>query len=74
MIVNVSDENCFTNGYLDTMIDCIPGLEGFHLKDLPGYIRTTDINSGELDYVMESVKATRKVSIYRLSIVYHVHV
>ncbi|KAI3739472.1 hypothetical protein L2E82_29877 [Cichorium intybus] len=62
MIVNVSNENCFTNGYLDTMIDCIPGLERFRLKDLPGYIRTTYINSGELDYVIESVKATRKVS------------
>ncbi|KAI3722345.1 hypothetical protein L2E82_33381 [Cichorium intybus] len=56
------DESCFTNGYLDTVINWIPGLEAFSLKDLPGYVRNTDPNEAGYKYVLESVKATRKVS------------
>ncbi|KAI3739477.1 hypothetical protein L2E82_29882 [Cichorium intybus] len=61
-LIPLKDESCFTNGYLDTVIDSIPGLEGFRLKDLPGYIRTTDLKSADSNYVIESIKATRKVS------------
>ncbi|KAJ0010503.1 hypothetical protein Pint_32887 [Pistacia integerrima] len=32
------------NGYLDTVVDWIPGLEGIRLRDLPTFIRTTDPN------------------------------
>ncbi|KAL4561517.1 hypothetical protein LXL04_033684 [Taraxacum kok-saghyz] len=61
-LIPLKDESCFTNGYLETVIDGIPELEGFRLKDLPGYIRTTNSNSEEYTYVIESIKATRKVS------------
>ncbi|KAL7615542.1 hypothetical protein Lser_V15G03282 [Lactuca serriola] len=61
-LIPFKDESCFTNGYLDTVIDSIPGLEGFRLKDLPGYIRTTNPNDDSYNYVVECVKATRRVS------------
>ncbi|GJN33135.1 hypothetical protein PR202_gb21702 [Eleusine coracana subsp. coracana] len=43
--VPFKDESCFTNGYLDTPVDWIPGmLPGLRLRDLPTFIRTTDPN------------------------------
>ncbi|XP_023743753.1 UDP-glycosyltransferase 85C2 [Lactuca sativa] len=61
-VIPLKDESCYTNGYLDTVTDWIPGMEGFTLKDLPGYVRTIDPNEAGYNYVLESVKATRRVS------------
>ncbi|KAL4559671.1 hypothetical protein LXL04_031814 [Taraxacum kok-saghyz] len=61
-IIPLKDDSCLTNGYLDTTIDWIPGMEGFRLKDFPGYVRTTDLNEPSFNYVIESSKTTRKVS------------
>ncbi|KAI3511261.1 hypothetical protein L1887_18410 [Cichorium endivia] len=61
-IIPLKDESYLTNGYLDTVIDWIPGLEGFRLKDLPGYVRTIDANDVDYRFNIESIKATRKVS------------
>lgn len=36
------DEACLSNGYLDTVIDWIPGLRHIRLRDLPTFLRTTD--------------------------------
>ncbi|XP_023768837.1 UDP-glycosyltransferase 85C2 isoform X1 [Lactuca sativa] len=61
-LIPLKDESCITNGYLDTVIDCIPGLEGFRLKDIPAYIRPTRYpNDADYNYVIQSIKATRKV-------------
>ncbi|URE30108.1 UDP-Glycosyltransferase [Musa troglodytarum] len=38
----LKDESFLTNGYLDTPIDWIVGLENIRLRDLPSLIRTTD--------------------------------
>ncbi|KAL4561591.1 hypothetical protein LXL04_033761 [Taraxacum kok-saghyz] len=61
-LIPLKDESCLTNGYLDTVIDSIPGLEGFRLRDIPTYFRTTNPNDLDYNFVIESVKATRKVS------------
>ncbi|KAK9111013.1 hypothetical protein Scep_018532 [Stephania cephalantha] len=52
----MSDESCFTNGYLDTKIDWIPGLEGIRLRDFLAFIRTTDPNAIMLHYNIEQLK------------------
>lgn len=39
----VADTSCLTNGYLDTTIDWIPGMNNIKLKELPTYLRTTDL-------------------------------
>ncbi|XP_077214218.1 7-deoxyloganetin glucosyltransferase-like [Tasmannia lanceolata] len=54
--IPLKDENCFTNGYLDTTIDFIPGMEGFRLKDLPTFIRTTNHDDIMLNYDLENSK------------------
>ncbi|XP_074557464.1 UDP-glycosyltransferase 85A3-like [Curcuma longa] len=38
----LKDASCLSNGYLDTPIDWIPGLENLRLRDFPSFIRTTD--------------------------------
>ena len=42
-----------TNGYLDTKVDCIPGLQNFRLKDLTDYIRSTDPNDVMVEFFIE---------------------
>jgi len=48
--VPLKDESDLTNGYLDTAIDWIPGMEGVRLKDIPSFIRTTDPDDVMLNY------------------------
>nr|GEU56239.1 7-deoxyloganetin glucosyltransferase-like [Tanacetum cinerariifolium] len=38
-LVNKVDPSFLVNGYLDTVIDCIPGMSGIRLKDIPPFIR-----------------------------------
>ncbi|WVZ73600.1 hypothetical protein U9M48_021886 [Paspalum notatum var. saurae] len=38
----LKDESCLTNGYLDTVLDWVPGMPGIRLRDMPSFIRTTD--------------------------------
>ncbi|XP_020222297.1 7-deoxyloganetin glucosyltransferase [Cajanus cajan] len=52
-ILPFKDKSYLTNGYLDTKVDCIPGLQNFRLKDLPSYIRITDPNDFMLEYFIE---------------------
>ncbi|KAL7618471.1 hypothetical protein Lser_V15G03145 [Lactuca serriola] len=61
-LIPLKDESYLTNGYLDTIIDWIPGFEAIRLKDLPGYVRTTDPNDVDYNFVIECAKATRKIS------------
>uniref|UniRef100_A9X3L6 Glycosyltransferase n=1 Tax=[Ixeris] dentata var. albiflora TaxID=190261 RepID=A9X3L6_9ASTR len=56
------DESWSTNGYLETVVDSISGLEGFRIRDIPAYFRTTDPNDSDFNYIIECVKAIRKVS------------
>jgi hypothetical protein len=51
-----------TNGYLDTKVDCIPGLENFQLKDLPDFIRTTNPNDSNLEFMIEAADNYHKAS------------
>ncbi|AQK56475.1 7-deoxyloganetin glucosyltransferase [Zea mays] len=40
--VPLKDESYLTNGYLDTVLDWVPGMRGIRLRDMPSFIRTTD--------------------------------
>lgn len=54
------DESCLSNGYLDTIIDWIPAMEGIRLKDLPTFIRTTNRDDIMFNYNLESVNNALK--------------
>ncbi|XP_024980937.1 7-deoxyloganetin glucosyltransferase-like [Cynara cardunculus var. scolymus] len=38
-LMPLKDSSFLTNGYLDTIIDCIPSMSGMRLKDIPPFIR-----------------------------------
>ncbi|XWS25293.1 hypothetical protein CRYUN_Cryun27aG0056800 [Craigia yunnanensis] len=58
----LKDESYLTNGYLDTVIDWIPAMEGIRLRDLPTFIRTTDPNFIMLDFLVVETERARKAS------------
>ncbi|KAK8552194.1 hypothetical protein V6N13_120611 [Hibiscus sabdariffa] len=58
----LKDESDLTNGYLDTVIDWIPAMEGIRLRDLPSFIRTTDPNFIMLDFLLIETERARKTS------------
>ena len=51
-----------TNGYLDTKVDCIPGLQNFRLKDLLNFIRTTSPNDVMVEFLIEAADRFRRAS------------
>ncbi|KAK3014578.1 hypothetical protein RJ639_008910 [Escallonia herrerae] len=51
---------CITNGYLDEVIDWIPGMKGIRLKDIPTFIRTTNRNDIMLNYIIGEIERAQK--------------
>ncbi|KAK3185065.1 hypothetical protein Dsin_032351 [Dipteronia sinensis] len=56
----LKDESCLTNGYLDTIIDWIPGMGAVRLKDFPTFIRTTNADDTMFNYNVQSVNNSMK--------------
>ncbi|KAL6287090.1 hypothetical protein ACE6H2_011480 [Prunus campanulata] len=48
----LKDESCLTNGFLDEVIDWIPGMEGIRLRNLPSFFRTTNPDDVLLNFSM----------------------
>ncbi|KAK9285053.1 hypothetical protein L1049_024237 [Liquidambar formosana] len=46
------DASYLTNGYLDTIIDWIPGIKNIRLRDFPSQIRTTDPNDPIIGFAL----------------------
>ncbi|KAJ8772064.1 hypothetical protein K2173_027241 [Erythroxylum novogranatense] len=61
-LVPLKDPSYLTNGYLDTVIDWIPGMEGIGLKYLPSFVRTTDPNDLMVHFAIEQVESARDAS------------
>uniref|UniRef100_A0A2P2MQH5 anthocyanidin 3-O-glucosyltransferase n=1 Tax=Rhizophora mucronata TaxID=61149 RepID=A0A2P2MQH5_RHIMU len=64
LVYNVvfADETHLTNGYLDTIIDWIPGMKDIRLRDIPSFIRTTDSDDIMLHYFIRESERVRKAS------------
>ncbi|XP_057447731.1 7-deoxyloganetin glucosyltransferase-like [Lotus japonicus] len=61
-IIPLKDESYLTNGYLDTKVDWIPGMQNFRLKDLPDFMRTTDPNATMLQFAIELADRSHRAS------------
>ncbi|KAL7245584.1 hypothetical protein ACSBR2_000836 [Camellia fascicularis] len=57
----LKDESYLTNGYLDTVIDWIPGMNGIRLKDLPSFTRATELNVA-IHFVLEAIDKAHEAS------------
>ncbi|KDP40910.1 hypothetical protein JCGZ_24909 [Jatropha curcas] len=61
-LIPLEDSSCLTNGYLETTVDSVPGMEGIRLKDFPALIRTTDGNDFFLNFAIREVEGASKAS------------
>ncbi|KAJ6840826.1 7-deoxyloganetin glucosyltransferase-like [Iris pallida] len=61
-IVPLKSESDLTNGYLETVIDWIPGMKNIRLRDLPSYIRTTDPNDILLNFCKDEAQAALRAT------------
>ncbi|XP_073261725.1 7-deoxyloganetin glucosyltransferase-like [Populus alba] len=52
----------FFFGYLETSIDWIPGMKNIRLRDLPSFVRTTDINDSMLHFAIREIDRTSRAS------------
>ncbi|KAK7246743.1 hypothetical protein RIF29_41613 [Crotalaria pallida] len=52
-VTPLKDKSYLTNGYLDTKVNFIPGMQNFRLRDLPDFIRTTDPDDFMLQFLIE---------------------
>ncbi|KAK4274121.1 hypothetical protein QN277_017400 [Acacia crassicarpa] len=60
----LKDPSYLTDGYLDTVIDWIPGIKEIRLRDIPTFIRTTNPDEFMLDFVTgECARAQRASAI-----------
>ncbi|KAI3880394.1 hypothetical protein MKX03_020875 [Papaver bracteatum] len=63
-LIPLKDESCLTNGYLERIVDSIPGFNNIRLMDFPAFIRTTDPNDKMIDYLVgETGNATKSSGI-----------
>ncbi|VFQ85543.1 unnamed protein product [Cuscuta campestris] len=58
----LKDESCLTNGHLETKLDCVEGMKGIRLRDLPSFVRTTDPNDFMVKYFLEETERAKKAS------------
>ncbi|KAA8528293.1 hypothetical protein F0562_035648 [Nyssa sinensis] len=58
----LKDVSYLTSGYLDTIIDWIPGMRDIRLKDLPSFIRTTDPDDIMVNFLVGEVERAQKAS------------
>ncbi|CAJ1947224.1 unnamed protein product [Sphenostylis stenocarpa] len=61
-LIPLKDESYWTNGYLDTKVDWIPGMKNFRLKDLPHFLRTKDPNNILVDFLIDMADNVHKTS------------
>ncbi|CAL5185955.1 unnamed protein product [Lathyrus oleraceus] len=61
-LIPLKDESYRTNGYLDTKVDCIPGLHNFRLKDLFDLIITTDLNDIMFEFFIHVTDRVHRAS------------
>ncbi|KAH6827545.1 UDP-glucosyl transferase 85A3 [Perilla frutescens var. hirtella] len=56
----LQDMKQVTDGYLETTINWIPGMNNIRLRDIPSFIRTTDPNDVMLNFVIQESAAIPK--------------
>ncbi|KAK8624778.1 hypothetical protein V6N13_089664 [Hibiscus sabdariffa] len=65
------DELCLTNGYLDTVIEWIPGMKNIRIRDLPSFVRTTDPDDIMLNFLITQCERGLKASAVILNTFNH---
>nr|XP_028963975.1 7-deoxyloganetin glucosyltransferase-like [Malus domestica] len=61
-LAQLKDDISLTNGYLEKVIDWIPGMKDIRLKELPTFFRTSDPDDIMFNFIMESTDRAHKAS------------
>ncbi|OVA07951.1 UDP-glucuronosyl/UDP-glucosyltransferase [Macleaya cordata] len=61
-VIPLKDESYLTNGYLETLIDWIPGFRDIRLRDFPSFVRTTDPNDLMVNFVLGEIERASQAS------------
>ncbi|KAK3014576.1 hypothetical protein RJ639_008908 [Escallonia herrerae] len=61
-LMPLKDASYLTNGYLDKVIDWIPGMQGIRLRDLPTFIRTTNPDDFMVKFAMQLMEGAQRAS------------
>ncbi|KAG6535688.1 7-deoxyloganetin glucosyltransferase-like [Zingiber officinale] len=61
-IIPLKSEDDLTNGYLDTVIDCIPGMTEVRMRDLTSFIRTTNRDDILLNHIIDETHASHRAT------------
>ncbi|EYU18466.1 hypothetical protein ABFS82_02G058400 [Erythranthe guttata] len=60
----LKDESQITNGFLDTVLDWVPGMKKIRLRDFPSFVRTTDPEDIMVNYnILQTKNATRAKAV-----------
>ncbi|KAE8677843.1 7-deoxyloganetin glucosyltransferase [Hibiscus syriacus] len=61
-VTPLKDESYLLNGYLETVIDWIPGMKNIRVRDLPSFVRTTNPDDIMLNFLATESERTAKAS------------
>ncbi|KAK4563988.1 hypothetical protein RGQ29_006187 [Quercus rubra] len=61
-LVPLKDASYLTNGYLETIIDWIPGMKNIRFKDIPSFVRTTDENDIMFNFFIRETERVSRAS------------
>ncbi|GKB45236.1 7-deoxyloganetin glucosyltransferase-like protein [Tanacetum coccineum] len=61
-LIPLKDPADLTNGYLDTIVDCIPSMQGMRLKDMPTLLRTTNPEDILINFLIRETSRSKSAS------------
>ncbi|KAL1315314.1 hypothetical protein HN51_042087 [Arachis hypogaea] len=61
-LIPFKDMSYVTNGYLETTLDWVPGIKEIRLRDMPSFLRTTDLKDIMLDFFIGECARAHKAS------------
>ncbi|KZV28903.1 7-deoxyloganetin glucosyltransferase-like [Dorcoceras hygrometricum] len=60
--IPLKDGDYLRNGYMDTVVNGIPGMAGIRLRDLPSFLRATSMDDIMLNFVLIETARARRAS------------
>ncbi|RZC90431.1 hypothetical protein C5167_029564 [Papaver somniferum] len=51
-LIPLKDKSCLINGYLETIVDFVPGFNNIRLMDFPAFARTTDPKGKMIEHIL----------------------
>ncbi|KAM0936304.1 putative 7-deoxyloganetin glucosyltransferase [Dioscorea sansibarensis] len=61
-LVPLKDMEDVNNGYLETVIDWIPGMKNTRLRDIPTFIRTTNSDDTAINFILHEIQRASMAS------------